>query len=190
MLVDALMRKLFRKPYDTGGQTASRGRVLTPLVDALMQDSYFSAVPPKSCGREEFGAAYADRLHALCVAAGARKADVIATATELTVRSVYDAYSRVCWPHLGQCAPLARATELIIAGGGARNNRIVQGLRQSFAALGVKVLLADELGLAAEAKEAVAFALLAWLSWHGLPGNVASATGAARPVVLGKVTCG
>ncbi len=190
MLVDALMQRLFRKPYDAGGETAARGRILMPVVDELMQAPYFSAVPPKSCGREEFGAAYADHLHTLCVAAKARKVDIIATATELTVRSVFDAYTRFCWPHLGQRAPLARATELIVAGGGARNAYMVHRLRERFAALGVKVLVADEMGLAAEAKEAVAFALLAWLSWHGLPGNVASATGAARPVVLGKVTCG
>jgi anhydro-N-acetylmuramic acid kinase len=190
MTIDALMLKLYRRNFDSGGQTAAHGRVLATVLKDVLQDAYFSAPPPKSCGREQFGGTFADRLHALCAAAGAKKPDVIATATEITARSILDAYGRFCWPHLGQRAPLARATELVVAGGGARNTFLVQRLRASFAELGVKLLLADELGLPAEAKEAVAFALLAWLSWHGLPGNVPAATGAGRSVVLGQVTCG
>ena len=190
MLIDALMLQRTGKRFDAGGRMAARGRVFTPVIEELMRDAYFSAPPPKSCGREQFGKAYAERLNSLCDAQGAGAPDAIATATELTVRSVYDAYTRFCWPHLGQRAPLARATELIVAGGGARNATLVERLRTRLSPLGVKLLLADSLGIPAEAKEAVAFALLAWLSWHGLPGNVPSATGASRSVVLGKVTCG
>ena len=190
MAIDALMQKLYHKPYDRGGVTAARGRVLNPIVEELLRDKYFSAAPPKSCGREQFGAAFAERMHSLCVAGGGRKADVIATATEFTMRSVVEGYRRFCWPHLGQHAPLARATEVIVAGGGARNTFLIERLREQLAHLGVALRLADEMGVAAEAKEAVAFALLAWLRWHGLPGNVPSATGASRAVLLGKVTCG
>ncbi len=113
---------------------------------------------------------------------------MVATATELTAASILDAYGRFCWTHLGQRAPRAKATELIAAGGGTKNATLMKRLRDGFASLGVKVLAMDEFGLKSEAKEAVAFALLAWLSFHGLPGNVPSATGARRPVVLGKIS--
>ncbi|WP_332308603.1 anhydro-N-acetylmuramic acid kinase [Granulicella tundricola] len=190
MVVDALMFKLYGRNYDCGGQTAARGRVLAGVVDEVMKDGYFSALPPKSCGREQYGAAFVARVHEACVAAGGKKADVIATATEITVRSVVEAYAKFCWSHLGQRAPLAKATELIAAGGGARNAYLMKGLTARFAELGVKVLAMDEMGVAAEAKEAAAFALLGWLSWFGMTGNVPSATGAKRGVVLGKVSLG
>ena len=188
MAVDLLMTKLYGRSFDCGGQTAARGRVLLAVVDEVLADHYFAAAPPKSCGREEFGESFAERVHALCLAAGARKPDVIATAAAITVRSILDAYGRFCWTHLGQRAPLARATEVIAAGGGARNAWIMGQLRAGFAELGVKLRLIDQFGIAAEAKEAAAFALLAWLRWHGLPGNVPAATGASRAVVLGKVS--
>jgi anhydro-N-acetylmuramic acid kinase len=113
----------------------------------------------------------------------------VATATELTAASILDAYGRFCWTHMGQRAPLAKATELVAAGGGVHNATLMRRLTEGFAALGVKVMTMDEFGIGAQAKEAVAFALLAWLSWHGLPGNVPAATGASGPRVLGKVTC-
>ena len=77
---------------------------------------------------------------------------------------------------------------MFVAGGGARNATLLRSLRESFAELGVSVETTEEAGLGIEAKEAAAFALLGWLTWHGLPGNVPSATGASRPVVLGKIT--
>jgi anhydro-N-acetylmuramic acid kinase len=113
---------------------------------------------------------------------------VIATATALTAATALDAYRRICWPHLGQNAPLARATELFVAGGGAKNATLMRLLSEGFAALGVKVSTTATAGIPIEAKEAAAFALLGWLTWHGLPGNIPSATGASRAVVLGKVT--
>ena len=146
--------------------------------------------PPKSCGREEFGAAFVARFMAACEKAAARKQDVVATATAFTAATVVDAYARFCWPHLGQRAPLARATEMFVAGGGARNATLMRMLSERFAALGVSVAPMESVGIAAEAKEAAAFALLGWLTWFGLPGNVPSATGASRAVVLGKVTHG
>jgi len=186
MVVDALMQAELGKPFDRGGKVAASGRVLTDVVARVLRDPYFAATPPKSCGREEFGAAFVERLRVLCE--GATTADMVATATELTAASILDAYSRYCWAHLGQRAPLAKATELIAAGGGTKNVTLMRRLREGFARLGVKVLAMDELGLKSEAKEAAAFALLAWLSWHRLPGNVPSATGARRAVVLGKIS--
>jgi anhydro-N-acetylmuramic acid kinase len=95
-----------------------------------------------------------------------------------------------CLPRLGQRAPLAKATELLVAGGGAKNTTLMLWLAEKFSALGVSVATTAAAGLAVEAKEAAAFALLGWLTWHGLPGNVPSATGAKRSVVLGKISHG
>jgi anhydro-N-acetylmuramic acid kinase len=185
MVIDTAMQRLFGKTFDRGGAVAARGRVLDEVVETLLGDAYFSSPPPKSCGREQFGSAFVDRLIKLCK--GAAKEDVVATATALTSASILAAYCRFCWPHLGQRAPLARATELFVAGGGAKNRTLLRMLHEGFAELGVTVATTESAGLAVEAKEAAAFALLGWLTWHGLPGNVPSATGVKRAVVLGKV---
>jgi anhydro-N-acetylmuramic acid kinase len=188
MVIDAAMQKLYGRGYDSDGAVAARGRVLNSVVTKFMAKGYFLPSPPKSCGREEFGAAFVARFLIGCEREGARKQDVIATATAFTSATILDSYARFCWPHLGQRAPLARATEMFVAGGGARNATLMRMLTEGFSAFGVSVAPMESVGIAAEAKEAVAFALLGWLTWHGLPGNVPSATGAKRAVVLGKVT--
>ena len=190
MVIDAAMQKLYGRGYDSDGAVASRGRVLHSVITKFIATSYFPAPPPKSCGREEFGAAFVARFLSACEREGARKQDVIATATVFTSATILDAYARFCWPHLGQHAPLARATEMFVAGGGARNATLMRMLTEGFSAFAVSVAPMESVGIAAEAKEAAAFALLGWLTWHGLPGNVPSATGARKPVVLGKVTYG
>lgn len=190
MVIDACMTRLFGKPFDRDGAVAKRGMVIRPILEGLLRDPYFSAPAPKSCGREQFGESYAERFIAMCRKARARDVDVIATATALTSASILDAYRRFVWPHLGQKAPMARGVEYVIAGGGAKNATLMAMLRDGLEPLGVRVRATDEFGVPAQAKEGVAFALLAWLTWNGMPGNVPSATGAARPVILGKVTHG
>jgi anhydro-N-acetylmuramic acid kinase len=190
VVIDACMTRLFGKAFDRDGVVARRGKVIRPVVDRFLREPYFSAPPPKSCGREEFGEAFVDRFVSICRKAGAKDADVIATATALTSESILDSYRRFVWPHLGQKAPVARGVEYVVAGGGAKNATLMAMLRAGLEPLGVRVRATDELGIPTQAKESVAFALLAWLTWNGLPGNVPSATGAARPVVLGKVTRG
>ncbi|MGD0646671.1 MAG: anhydro-N-acetylmuramic acid kinase [Acidobacteriaceae bacterium] len=186
ILIDLLMQQLYNRRLDKSGAVAASGQILKPVLDRLLTTPYFSTPTPKSCGREEFGPAFAHQLLALCKQAP--KQDVIATATALTAATIIDAYRRFCWPHLGQHAPLARATELIAAGGGTKNLTLMRLLTDGFAQLGVKVSTTASAGLPVEAKEAAAFALLGWLTWHGLPGNIPSATGASRSVILGKVT--
>jgi len=186
MVIDALMQRLNQRSYDRNGTVAAKGKVLGGAVVKAMGAAYFSALPPKSCGREEFGAAFVDAFIGGC--GDARPEDIVATATALTVETIAEAYRLFCWPWLGQRAPLAKATELLVAGGGAKNKTLMLWLTEKFAPLGVKVATTEGAGLAVEAKEAAAFALLGWLTWHGLPGNVPSATGASRGVVLGKVT--
>ncbi len=184
MVIDAAMERLTGKRYDCGGALAERGNVLEDVLRELLADPYFAAAPPKSCGREQFGAAFAERLLARC--GQAPKRDIVATATALTAETILDAYRRFVWTHLGQRAPLAKATEVFVSGGGAHNMALLKRLRAGFDPLYVSVRPTDDTGLGVEAKEAAAFALLGWLTWHGLPGNIPAATGAARPVVLGR----
>jgi anhydro-N-acetylmuramic acid kinase len=192
MVIDGCMRRLYEREYDRGGSVAKTGRVLQPVVDEILKDKYFSALPPKSCGREQFGDVFVSRFIARCRQAGGdedRDEDVVATATALTAASVLDAYQRFVSPHLAS-APPSTPAELVVAGGGVKNDVLMNLLRNASAPLKIKVRLMEELGVAAQAKEALAFALLAWLSWHWLPGNVPAATGAARSVILGKISRG
>lgn len=188
VVIDGCMQRLFGKKFDRNGAVAARGRVLQPVVDRALRLAYFAAPAPKSCGREEFGGAYVDRFVADCRRIGGSDADTVATATALTAQSLLLAYRTLVWPFLGQRAPLAEATEYFVAGGGARNATLLRMLELGFEPMGVRVRMSDAMGMPAQAKEAVAFALLAWLRWHGLPGNVPAATGASREVLLGKIT--
>lgn len=188
MIIDACMARLFQKPFDRGGAVAKRGSVVRLVIERVMRDPYFSAPPPKSCGREEFGESFVKAFISRCRKFRARDEDIVATATALTAESIFEAYRRFVWPHLGQKAPMASGIEYVVGGGGARNPVLMQMLRQRLEPLGVKVRSTDDFGIPTQAKEAVAFALLAWLTWNQLPGNVPSATGASRPVILGRVT--
>jgi anhydro-N-acetylmuramic acid kinase len=193
MVIDGCMKRLYERELDKGGTVARSGRVLQDVVEKVLADPYFSALPPKSCGREQFGDAFVSRFISMCRKAGGREdrdEDVIATATALTAASILDAYQRFVWGHLGQQAPLATKIEYIVAGGGTKNLTLMGMLRGRLEPLGVNVRLMEELGIPAQAKEGMAFALMAWLTWFGLPGNIPAATGAKRPAVLGKVTRG
>ncbi|HEX4577965.1 MAG TPA: anhydro-N-acetylmuramic acid kinase [Edaphobacter sp.] len=192
MVIDACMRRLYEREFDENGAVARTGNVLKDVVEKILKEGYFSALPPKSCGREQFGEMFVSRLIAICRKAGGqedRDEDVVATATALTVASLMDAYRRFVWGYVGRAAPLW-PVEFVVAGGGANNGVLMQMLGDALEPINVRVRMMEELGVPAQAKEAVAFALLAWLSWHGLPGNVPAATGAKRAVVLGKVTHG
>jgi anhydro-N-acetylmuramic acid kinase len=190
MVIDACMKRLYERDFDRGGAVARTGHVSQEVVEAILKEPYFSSLPPKSCGREQFGETFVSRFIAMCRKAGGsedRDEDVVATATALTCASILKAYQKFVWGHVGQAAPLS-PVEFVIAGGGAKNNSLISMLTEGLESLGVKVRLMEELGVPAQAKEGVAFALLAWLSWFDLPGNVPAATGAKRAVVLGKVT--
>jgi anhydro-N-acetylmuramic acid kinase len=187
MVIDACMERLFGRGFDRNGATAAHGRVVEGVVAKLLRAGYFSAPPPKSCGREEYGERFVDRFVAVCQRESMRKEDVIATATALTARTIEDAYARFCKPRFESLAPGAKV-EMIAAGGGVRNATLMRMLREQLEPWSVRVRSIEETGLNAGAKEAAAFALLGWLTWHGLPGNLPSATGARHPAVLGKVT--
>ncbi|QGN50043.1 anhydro-N-acetylmuramic acid kinase [Micromonospora sp. WMMD558] len=173
-LLDAAARRFLGRPCDLDGAVAAAGRVHTGLLDLLLAEPYYAAPPPKSTGKELFHAGYLDdRLAALGEPVPVD--DLLATLTELTARVV----AAECDRH--------GVVEVVAAGGGVRNPTLTARL----AALGAgrwRLRTTDELGVPAQAKEAYAFALLGWLSWHGLPGALPSVTGATRAAVLGSWT--
>jgi anhydro-N-acetylmuramic acid kinase len=183
MIIDALMQKLFGKPYDRDGRVAARGAILDPVVLPALKEKYFLQPPPRSAGREQFGAEYAKRFLAACKKVSRRPEDAITSATALTVISIWHAWHR--WVE-----PLTRdsETELVASGGGVHNAFLIARLSEQLARYGCTVTATDALGLPAEAKEAAAFALLAWQTWHHRAGNVPKATGASRPAILGQIT--
>jgi len=187
MVIDQAMVTLFGRKFDRDGAVARRGRVLADVVARTLREGYFSTLPPKSCGREEFGAAFTEQFIVACRKAGGNDSDCVATATALTAESILDAYRRFVAPRLKDAAPESRV-EFCVAGGGAKNRTLIEMLAVGLGRMGARLRLSDDLGVPSQAKEAVAFALLAWLTWHGLPGNVPSATGATRAAVLGKVS--
>ncbi|MGB0125297.1 MAG: anhydro-N-acetylmuramic acid kinase [Silvibacterium sp.] len=181
MVIDALMAQLFQKQYDRDGRIAARGRVLDSVIKATLRQQYFRKNPPKSAGREQFGAAFTKGFLQACKQAGGRAEDAIATATALTAESIKLAYDRFVQASINN-APV----DFIVSGGGSLNKTLMAMLRERLEPRGCAVKSSDAAGLPSQAKEAVAFALLAWQSWHGLPGNVPAATGASRPVILGE----
>jgi len=181
MVIDALVRRFTNesKIYDQNGSLAASGQVITPLLEKLLAQPFFSAQPPKTAGREQFGAAFVQLL--LEHSKTARFEDLVCTATELTARSVAAAVIRFV---------LAETTvqQLVVSGGGARNRFLMQRLQSALP--GMKVLSSDDLGIPTAAKEAIGFAILANETLHLNAGNVPAATGARHPVVLGKVVYG
>ena len=170
MVIDALAQRFFGVPFDREGALAANGSASIGELDAV--HPYLARRPPKSCGREEFGAHFADRF-----ALGAQNGhEVLARATRLTARSVADSLRRF--------GGLRGHYELIVSGGGARNLTLMQMLRAELP--NATVLLSDQLGVPGEAREAMAFALLAAESSHGVATNVRGATGARESRVLGK----
>jgi anhydro-N-acetylmuramic acid kinase len=178
-VVDAVARRLDPDaPYDRDGERARRGRPLRKVLDALLADPYFERRPPKSTGREHFGQAFADALLEGVRSAGGSDNDAVATATALTAESVARALER--W------TPATPDADLVLSGGGARNAALVAMLGARVGRRAVTRF--DDLFFNGEAKEAVAFAFLGHLTLAGRPGNLAAATGARGPRILGHVT--
>lgn len=185
MVIDAVTDALFGRAFDRGGKIAESGKVLESALGEMLRRKFFRAKPPKTAGREEFGRDFVREFLWRC--RRARKEDAVATATALTARSIADAVSRFVISKSGTNSNTSFC-EMILSGGGARNSTLVSILAKELAALGVKLRFSDEFGLPSEAKEAVAFAVLAYETWNQRTSNVPSATGAKRGTVLGKVS--
>jgi anhydro-N-acetylmuramic acid kinase len=181
MIVDRTMQILTggRKTFDEGGQLAARGNADETVLAELMRHPYLRRRPPKTTGRELFGRQFTDELCARLRKRGLAAADIVATVTAFTARSIADAYRRFL---------PGQVDDVVVCGGGSRNATLMALLARSLAP--AKVMAMDELGINADAKEAVSFAILAAATYLGLPGNVPAATGAKRRVVLGKIVRG
>jgi anhydro-N-acetylmuramic acid kinase len=178
-VTDAVVETLYPGvTYDRDGHLARRGRPMQEVIDALLRHPYFAAQPPKSTGRELFNAAYVTEFIERCRAHDetARHEDIVATAVELTARSIADQFDRFVRRDL---------TEVLPSGGGARHPVLFERLKALLAPRQVRRF--DEVFFDGEAKEAVIFAFLAKLALDAKPGNVASATGARGPRILGKI---
>jgi anhydro-N-acetylmuramic acid kinase len=206
MVMDAVMQRLYGRAYDQGGRAAARGRVREDALERLLANPFFRRWPPKTAGREQFGREFASGLLRQC--RGARKEDIVATATALTARSIASAVSRFVlttetrrhrersrvaggrWQEAGlrsrEGPSLFR--DFIVSGGGTKNRTLMKMLAQELQPLGLRLRRSDEFGVPAEAKEALAFAVLAYQTCMSQPGNLPAATGARKAVVLGKVS--
>ncbi|CAN5726335.1 anhydro-N-acetylmuramic acid kinase AnmK [soil metagenome] len=170
-----------RLTFDVGGRLSAQGVVDQQLLEELLQHPYFRQEPPKSTGREVFGRPFVKRLSDAIQPEGDQDwMDLVATLTELTARSIAEAYERWVIPK--------GVREAVLTGGGAMNPTLVRRITELVAPLAVRD--AAVLGVDPEAKEALAFAALAWAHVHGISANVPSATGAAGPRVLGSYTPG
>ena len=181
MLIDALVAHFTqsRLRFDKNARLAMQGRSLPALLDDLLGDPYLKLAPPKSTGREYYGHAYLKMLFSLGRHYRASPNDLIRAATIFTALSVVDALNRFV-------LPTTKIQQLIVSGGGAHNPLI---LAQLAAALpGIEVLPSGRLGIPEDAKEALAFALLAYETFHQRPANLPSATGARGLAILGKIS--
>jgi len=181
MLIDAVVEAVTRgrQKFDRHGRLAASGRPNKGAVKSMLNHWFFRRPPPKSCGREQFGASFASWF--LMGRRDRKAVDRIRTVTEYTIGSIVYAFKRFILPH-------SRIDEVIVSGGGARNDFLMRRLQEELP--GLRFLPAGKLGVDEKAKEAFAFAVLAYQTWHGEPGNLPSATGARRAVALGTIVPG
>lgn len=183
MIIDTVISALTngRLTYDADGAMAASGTVNEELLSMLKQESYYTQAPPKSTGRELFGTQYTAGILKWKNSHNISDQDIIATVTDLTAWSIADAYERFILPK-------HRASELIVGGGGSYNQALLTFLSRRFSTYRVTVKTQEDIGLSSDAKEAVAFALLADRCIREQSGNLPSVTGADRSVVMGKIS--
>jgi len=178
MVMDQIVGRITegRERYDRDGRMAAEGKWDPGLLAWMLSDPWLEMKPPKSTGREVYGTAYTDEVMRRGQEAGLRGKDILATATRFTAECIRVAVRNFC--------PAAPET-LIVGGGGSRNPTLIREIRE---VLGIPVLLNEDLGYDSDAKEAVAFAILANECVHEQPNNMVSVTGAKHPVVMGKIS--
>ena len=174
MVIDALAQEYSRGKlhFDRDGKFAAAGKPDLALLDTLLRDPYYRRKPPKSAGREQYGAEFVARMKA----SKRSLPDLIATATAFTARTIA----------LAVRAHQTPSTDLIVSGGGVHNPQLMGYLAAQM--LGIRIYMTNDFGINADAKEAIAFAALAYATWNRRPGNIPSATGAKRAVILGDIT--
>lgn len=175
MMIDYLMKKLYNQPFDDGGKVANSGKVIKPLLDYLMANEFVSRIPPKSTGRELYTNEYIEEFYQKFDLSKYPSEDVICTVTEFTAESI-------CYQYLNFIKDIDLA---VVSGGGSHNKYILKRMSEI---LKKEVVTQEDIGYDSDAKEALAFVVLGYLSLNGRAGNVKSATGAKADVVLGNVT--
>jgi len=179
MVIDQLTQLLYKRPYDRNGNIAATGHILEPVLEETLRNPFFRRRPPKTAGREEFGREFVKQFLKRC--GKAAKPDIIATATALTGISI-----------AGVLKNLVRTKgayrDYIVSGGGVFNQSLMSMLETTASAIGLTLRHTDDFGIPSQAKEAVAFAVLAYQTWHRQPSNIPTATGANRAAVLGKIS--
>lgn len=183
MIIDAVISAVTggEKTYDAGGETAAKGRVCNTLLDILKEEPYYRQPLPKTTGREHFGVQYTEKILSWWKENPIPVEDLLATVTDLTAYSIADAYERYVLPKY-------RASEIIVGGGGSYNATLLRFMKERFAPHGVAVRTQEDLGLSSDAKEAVAFALMADCCMRGKANTLPSVTGAEHPAVMGKIS--
>ena len=182
MCIDSVVSELTggTERYDKAGQRAAQGTPYQPLIDEWLKHPFFQIAPPKTTGREMFGHTFAMECLAACRKHRLSDNDCIATLTELTIQTIA--------LYISQFVPEKNSIDtLYVSGGGVHNQTVMQRLRDVLANTTVEPV--DNSGISADAKEAIAFAILANESLHGQAGNLPSATGASMRKVLGKFVC-
>ena len=177
IMIDYCTQKFFSKPYDKDGEIAKMGVVSESWLECLMQDEYYFIEPPKSTGREYFNVQYIE--NALKYAPSDPK-DIIATVTALSAKTIAQAYERFIYPQVG-------IHEAIICGGGAYNKTLMNMLRTYLPNL-IDLKTCEDYGISNNFKEVMAFALLGYCTYYGIPNNLPCCTGARKRVVMGKIT--
>jgi anhydro-N-acetylmuramic acid kinase len=180
MVIDAVMERLYGVRYDQDGKTAASGNVIERVLLEALRHPFFHHKPPKTAGREEFGREFANDFIRQCGRTDPK--NIVATATALTAISIAQALRQFV------LKPRANFKEFIVSGGGAKNPTLLAMLVSELAPMGLELRPSDQFGLPAEAKEAAAFALLAFQTWNHKPSNLPSATGAKHPAILGKIS--
>ena len=178
MIIDSVMETLTdgEEKYDNAGQYASQGSVSEPLLAEWLEHPFLTAPPPKTTGREVFGRQFANQVLEQARTHSVNPPDLVATLTAFTAQTIFDYYRRFLFPHYS-------VDEIYISGGGSHNLTLMQHLKTLFRP--IPLLSADAIGVSSDAKEAIAFAVLANEAVHGRPTNLPQVTGASKPMVLG-----
>lgn len=177
IMIDYCMGKYFSVPYDKDGEIAAQGIVSDSWLECLLSDEYYFMEPPKSTGREYFSSQYIENILKF---APENPKDIIATVTALTAKTIAQAYERFIYPNVG-------IHEAVICGGGAYNKTLMKMLR-AYLPKHIDLTTCEDYNISNNFKEVMAFALLGYCTYYGIPNNLPSCTGANKRVVMGKIT--
>ena len=177
IMIDYCVQKFFGQKYDKDGEIASQGNVCESWLDCLLQDEYYFIDPPKTTGREYFSTKYIENI--LKIAPSDPK-DIIATLTALTAKTIAQSYERFIYPQV--------SIDTVVIGGGGAYNKTLMKFLHSYLPKRIELKTHEDFGISNNFKEVMAFALLGYCNYYGIPNNLPYCTGAEKRVVLGKVT--